>query len=62
MIYLFSDPIVNVKDIEKHLGIQYPAANNLIQDFVNLGILKERTGFSRNRLFIMDEYIKLFRK
>ncbi len=62
LMYLFSDPIIDVKAVEKTLDIQYAAANNLIQDFVGLGILKEKTGFSRNRLFGMDDYIKFFRK
>lgn len=62
LLSLFSNPIVSVKDVEKGLGIQYAAANNLVQDFVSLGILKEITGFSRNRLFAMDDYIKLFRR
>ena len=62
LIYLFSDPVVSIKEIENVLDIQYVAANNLVQDFVNLGILKEKTGFSRNRIFMMDDYVKLFRK
>jgi len=62
LLYLFSHPIVSVKDVEEVLGIQYAAANNLIGDFVELNILKEKTGFSRNRLFAMDDYIAIFRK
>lgn len=62
LFFLFSKPIISVKGIEKELDIQYAAANNLVQDFVELGILKEITGFSRNRLFAMEDYIKLFRK
>ncbi|MEA2088293.1 MAG: Fic family protein [Patescibacteria group bacterium] len=62
LIYLFSDPIISVKDAENALDIKYKAVNNLIEDFINLGILIEKTGFSRNRIFIMNEYIKLFRK
>lgn len=61
LIYLFSNPIINIKKVEKSLDIQYAAANNLVQDFMNLGILKEETGYSRNRLFAMDDYIRLFR-
>ena len=62
LAYLFSDPIISVKDAENALDTQYKAANNLIEDFVVLGILKEKTGFSRNRIFVMNEYIKFFRK
>ncbi len=62
LLHLFSDPIISVRDVETVLDIQYKAANNLIEDFVNLDILKEKTGFSRNRLFGMNDYIKLFSK
>ncbi len=62
LMYLFSDPVVKIKDVEKYLEVNYATANSLVGDFVNLGILKEKTGFSRNRLFGMDDYIKLFRK
>lgn len=62
LMYLFSNPVISIKEIEKILDIQYVAANNLVQDFVGLGILKEKTGFSRNRIFMMNDYINLFRK
>ena len=62
LMHLFSDPVVSVKDVEKALGIKYKAANGIIEDFVNIGILKEKTGFSRNRIFAMTDYITLFRK
>ncbi len=62
LLYLFSDPIVKVRDVEKELKVNYATANSLVEDFVNAGILKEKTGFSRNRLFVMDDYVKLFRK
>ncbi len=60
--YLFSDPVVSVMDVQKYLEVNYATANSLVGDFVAIGILKEKTGFSRNRIFGMDDYIKLFRK
>jgi Fic family protein len=59
---LFTDPIVTVSEIQKKLTINYATANSIINDFVELGILREKTGFSRNRIFVMDDYVKLFRK
>lgn len=59
--HLFSDPIIRIDDVSKYLNVGYDTANRLVSDFVNLGILIERTGFSRNRLFGMDSYIKLFK-
>jgi hypothetical protein len=33
----------------------------LIEDFERLAIVKETTGYKRNRIFSFDPYIKLFR-
>ena len=38
----------------------YKAANDLVLDFVNEGILKEMTGRSRNRVFVFEQYLNLF--
>lgn len=62
LLMLFANPVANVKQVQKHLDVGYAAANNLVNDFVELGILQEQTGFSRNRLFMMSDYIRLFRK
>lgn len=62
LMHLFTDPMISVSDIEQALDVNYATANSLVGDFVHLGILKEKTGFSRNRIFAMDDYIKLFRK
>lgn len=59
--YLYSVPIVTSKKVSSELDITHPSANSLIQEFINLGILKEITGFKRNRLFVFDEYIKVFK-
>jgi Fic family protein len=59
---LYSQPIVTVKIVEKELKITHPAANMLIRDFQKAGILKEMTGFKRNRLFAFSEYLALFGK
>lgn len=59
--FLWSNPIVKIKDVEEELGIGYTTANRLVKDFVELGILIEKTGFSRNRLFALEDYIRLFR-
>jgi Fic family protein len=41
-------------------GLSYKAANNLITDYVDAGILKEMTGQSRNRVFVFENYLNLF--
>jgi hypothetical protein len=44
------------------LGLTLRAANALIKDFERLDILKEITGFKRNRVYVFEEYLKLFSK
>lgn len=45
-----------------NLHIAKQTVNALINDFYTLGILKEQTGFRRNRVFVFAEYLKLFEK
>jgi len=62
LISLFAQPIMNVNQIAKELGITFPTAAKLAEEFERVSILKEITGFSRNRSFELFEYIELFRK
>lgn len=59
---LFSQPIVNAKQIEKALKITKPTANSLINDFMHLHMFDEVTGYARNRIFILTEYMNLFKR
>nr|MBA3704368.1 MarR family transcriptional regulator [Bacteroidota bacterium] len=55
-------PVVTVIDVEKELKITKQTANTLIHDFQKLGIVKEQTGFKRNRIFVFEEYMNLFKR
>ncbi len=59
---LYSKPVITVSEIIDALEVSKPTANSLVKDFVRLKILKERTGFRRNRVFVFEEYLNLFRK
>jgi len=60
--YLYSQPIVNLKQISSELSITHPSATALVKEFQKAKVLKEITGFKRNRLFIFEDYINLFKK
>lgn len=62
LLYMFSRPVFNNKIVEKELDISFNSANRLIKSLTNLGLLKEITGYSRNRLFVLKEYLDLFKK
>ncbi len=62
LTYLYSKPVVTVADVMHSLDITKQTANVLIKDFSGLGILKEQTGYKRNRIFVFEEYLRLFEK
>lgn len=57
---LYGKPIVDGQDMAASLEINISTAFRLIDDFVRLGILRESTGFKRNRVFAFHEYVALF--
>jgi len=57
---LFKEPVVNAEKVCSVLDISMPTANNLLKDFVEMGILKEITGKKRNRIYMYNEYIQMF--
>jgi len=57
---LFRTPIVSVNNVQTITKTEFPAANKLVQRLVQLGVLKEITGQTRNRRFRFEEYVRLF--
>ena len=62
LLILFSQPIMNMNQVAKELDIAFVTATRLMAEFETKGILKEKTGFSRNRSFELYEYVGLFEK
>lgn len=58
--HLFKNPVVYVRQVEEVTGLSYKAANSLVFNFLENGLLKEMTGRSRNRIFTFEEYLRLF--
>ena len=57
---LYSQPIVNVAWVERELNVSKVTANRIVARLESLGILRETTGFSRNRRFRYDSYLRIF--
>lgn len=60
LLHLYQSPLIKASSVSKMLDLTPRAANAIINDMVSLGILKEMTGFKRNRLFIFEKYMHLF--
>ena len=60
LMYLYKKPVINGAQVVTLLDVTPRAANGLIQDLVELGILKETTGYKRNRVFTFQAYLELF--
>jgi Fic family protein len=58
--YLYEQPIISVRMVERHLKSSFVTANKLVEQFVKLEILKETTGGQRNRRYSYLPYLALF--
>ena len=59
--FMYAEPITNVNRVVEKLNMNYPTTNRLLKSLTELGVLKEITGFTRNRLFVLEKYLNLFR-
>ncbi|MCR4433803.1 MAG: Fic family protein [Caldiserica bacterium] len=57
---LFNHPIVTVANVRKWLNVTPAGANQLVNRLVDVGLLREITGYTRNRRFRFDPYLRLF--
>jgi len=62
LLTLFSQPIMTINQIAEKFSIAFITATRLVNEFEQKGILKEKTGYSRNRSFELHEYVALFEK
>jgi Fic family protein len=55
-------PVVTVGRLSKLLGVTFAAAGNAVEQLVEAGILRERTGYSRNRIFSAHEALQILNR
>jgi Fic family protein len=58
--HLFEQPLITIRLVERHLHCSYVTASKLVDQFVQLGLLRETTGGQRNRLYRYEPYLALF--
>jgi Fic family protein len=59
--YLYASPAISLTGIENVLGIKRNPARELLTRLEQLGVLEEMTGFKRNRIFLFNRYLAIFR-
>lgn len=52
-------PIMRITELASSLGLSYPAVSNAMERMVALGIVRELTGYTRNRVFAYAPYIAI---
>ena len=55
-------PVVTIKRLSALLGVSTPAATDATRKLAALGILKERTGYQRNRIFVSPEALTIINR
>ncbi len=57
---LYERPFIKMQDIKELTSVSYPTANQLMNKFIDHGLLSEVTGQARNRQFRCGSHIELF--
>jgi Fic family protein len=57
---LYKKPVVDIKEASEILNATPNTAASLVKDLIKYGVLKETTGYGRNRVFVFEEYLNLF--
>jgi Fic family protein len=59
--YLYKRPVINADKVHEIADISMPSSYKLISGLEKMDILKEVTGGQRGRMYVFDNYLKLFR-
>ena len=57
--YLMKKPITGIRELEKDLGLTYPTVAGALDRMKKQRIVKELTGFKRNRVFAYDRFMEI---
>lgn len=57
--YLQKKPITGIREMAEALGLTYPTVASALDRMTGLGIVRELTGYARNRVFAYSLYVGL---
>lgn len=57
--YLLKKPYLSITKVAAELDISVPSTTSTVQKLVEIGVLKETTGKSRNRIFAYEAYLDI---
>lgn len=60
LMYLYQRPMISVNEAAGELAASHQVANALIKQLEDMKILKEATGYGRNRIYLFERYFELF--
>ncbi len=61
MEFLYQKPVVNAFKIVELTHVSHATAYKILEELVSMKILKEITGGKRGKIFVFEDYIKLFK-
>lgn len=59
--YLESNPIIDIKKTAEELNLSFNTISTIVNRFCELGILSKINNFSRNRIFIYEDYVGILK-
>lgn len=60
--HFYKKPVLTVKEISMELQLSERTIRNLITELINRKIIEESTGNKRNRIFVFEKYLDLFKE
>lgn len=56
---LHERPVITLNEVSRRTGLSFPTSAKGMTSLVNLGLVRELTGFRRNRVFAYDRYLAI---
>lgn len=55
-------PVVSIARLAELLGVSFPAASKAVSQLCDIGVLRERTGYERNRIYVAREALTVMNR